>query len=146
MGQIVINGTFDTDVNNWSQQAGIVSWDAANKRLIITTSPGGSPGLAYQQLSLTPGNWFKYSAYHKGFAGRILIGSSIGGANYLNVNNIPDDTTVSGNIFISALPVYFTLSANSSTNGANRSYDNISLRPYGVKSTHSNLGLGLSLR
>ena len=117
--EIVVNGTFNTDLSGWSVQAGgTITWTSGGMQI------SGSGFNAYQAITLEIGKkyFFQYTPVSNGTQCIVSIGSGIGATDMYSFGSI---TTTTGVSFVAtATTAYISIK----TLGSAAVYDNISVR------------------
>jgi hypothetical protein len=92
--EMVENGVFTDDVHGWTAQSATLSLYATGQsgKALKILQTGTDPGYAYQVVPTVVGRAYKATFYHKNgdYTGRIYIGISSTGAEYLNTATLND--------------------------------------------------------
>jgi hypothetical protein len=122
-GELVTNGTFDTDTSGWTAQAG-ATLSVVSGALRVTNGTA-TYGIAYQSVPTVIGKTYQISCSAVGGTGsfHMYVGVGAGGNTLL-------DTTAAGVFTFTASTTtsYISLFANSSTLGVYYEFDNISVK------------------
>ena len=135
--ELVVNGTFATDVTGWTDEAGSAS-AAVSGAINVTTTTANT--WTYQAIAVTAGKIYRVSFdwTQKQGGGRFLVGTSIGGTALANATSVG-----SGQVFYfvaTAATIYISLGDLDTGSGTVNIYDNISL--FEVAETTIDLSLG----
>ena len=85
--ELVTNGTFDTDVTGWSANgSGDITFSSVSSALEVVRGSGGVDGHPYQEVSLTIGKVYKFSARVTSGTMSVRLGTSISGLEVVDLN------------------------------------------------------------
>ena len=105
-GNLVTNGTFDTDVTGWTASgSGDITFSSVSSKMEIVRGAGGIGGFPYQIISVEPGLRYLVSAEVVGAAAVFHAGTSIGAADYAQITALlpdPDAFTPTQNLMVLA--------------------------------------------
>jgi len=144
-GELVTNGTFDTDTTGWTGSAsGVVSYDAGNNRLELTNGAADN-GVAYQAITTVIGKTYVATAtMAAGTAAspRFGVGTGSASASLLhNIKFIQANGDVSITFVATTTTTYVGLSANTITSGLDCFLDNVSVQLADYDRSVNNNGL-----
>jgi len=86
--ELVTNGTFDANIDNWSDVStgtGSISWNPAGS-LQLNGVDADNKGWAEQQIAVTPHGWYQFSWVRPGGSVEFKIGSISKASNVLSVS------------------------------------------------------------
>jgi hypothetical protein len=125
-GELVTNGTFDTDLTGWtdaSTGSGYASWSAGT--LEVYRLDSSNAGYIYQTISCAVGDVFQISAERVSGSGAAMrIGSTAGGNQIYDVSLGPGVTI----IFVKATSALISVGFRGGDNGSTTNIDNISVK------------------
>jgi len=144
-GELVTNGTFDTDISGWTGSAsGVVSYDAGNNRLELTNGAADN-GLAYQGITTVVGETYVLTATLTAGTSTVpRIGAGTGNLNASLLHNIgliqaTGDVTLT--FVATTTTTYVGISTNTVTLGHDCFVDNISVKLADADRSVNNNGL-----
>ena len=138
-GELVTNGTFDSDTSGWTDSSsgtGSIGWNASGY-LDLTSTDSSNRGIASQSFATVIGQeYVVQSSQVGGLSGLFRVGTSVGGSQNLS------DSQVTGsyvNTFVAtATTTYVTIYGNPS---GTTSYDNVSVKLADADRSVNNNGL-----
>jgi hypothetical protein len=130
--ELVTNGTFDTNTNDWSAGTGaFASTISVDTQRLKVTNTSIAFGIGYQTLTTVAGKWYEASCdFTLGTAtsGALQAGTTIGGFN-LGVETSTTTRKLKFQFLATGTTTYLS-AANNNNSGAHNFYDNITLREF----------------
>lgn len=127
--ELILNGSAFTDTSNWTSGAGATLAAVTGELKVTNDGTGSSQGYAYQSFPTVIGRTYQMGADNTS-AGqtKVRVGTSAGSSADLVTSNILGGTTVSEPFVASATTTFISLMNNTTAAGANRTWDNITVR------------------
>lgn len=147
--ELVTNGTFETDTSGWTpNNLGLLSVDI--QRLKVETGNSGSWNYAYQQISVAPGQAYRFRASSiEGTATshRILLGTTVTSGNIVMSGGAlgsAGDKAVDVVFTATTSSIWIALQNTDGVLGAYTFFDDVSLVPASADRSANNKGLILN--
>ena len=127
-GELVTNGTFDTDISGWTPGAGAASWSGGS--LLITLAGGVTYGSAYQALAVVAGKTYNLTGQYTrgtGTSANLRVGTGPGDSS-LGIVTLASNGTFQFSFTPAGTTVYVSFVSNGLADGQTNSADNISVK------------------
>ena len=123
--ELVTNGHFNTDVTGWSANgSGDITFSSVSSALEVVRGSGGIDGHPYQEVSLTIGKVYKFSARVTSGTMSVRLGTSISGLEVVDLNSQTGGMSHTFTATSSTIYINILISQNTSSTSA---IDDISL-------------------
>jgi len=121
-GELMTNGTFDTDLTGWTAEPNATAtWNAGTMEVVVTTSNDW----VYQAITTTVGATYQISFdFTKAGGGRFYVGTSIGSGNLAGASNTGSHVQT----FVATTTTTYIAVGEPAQSGATQVVDNISVR------------------
>ena len=133
--ELIVNGTFDTNVDGWTETGGVgsISWDAG--ALKITNGASETVADMDAPIATVVGQEYIFSVENPAASDgtiRIKVGTSLGGGQYADLNTIAVGDTSVVKILATSTALYVRLQTATATASATRLMDNVTVKPVAI--------------
>jgi len=123
--ELVVNGTFDTDLNGWMDVSiGTGTVTVASGRMETYRADLTNRGVIWQEVTTEVGKNYTVTFNATGAGGRFRVGSSLSGGEYVLVASAYGDYQITFTANTTTTYIY----VDNNVNGSTASWDNISVR------------------